>query len=146
MPGVWTRLDKGHAPARQSALRQGGMIGGPVKLRDALDAISVDGQHPQVYSQPFETADGTTVIAVSKIRGRVRPADAATPETAGEQIAVRAKPIGVFAIRDGEIKWMPAVDATPIALIGVITGLVAAALCSAAVLRRPPWPDLRQTI
>ncbi len=37
------------------------------------------------------------------------------------------------------------VDADRIALIGVITGLIAAVLASLAVLRRPPWPDLSAT-
>ncbi|HZQ33676.1 MAG TPA: hypothetical protein VFB19_18340 [Mycobacterium sp.] len=111
-----------------------------MKLRDALDAISTNGQPAQVYSQPYETADGATVIAVSKVRGKLRPSSADGP---AEEIAVRAKPIGVFAIRGGEVKWTPAVDATPIAVIGVLTGLVAATLATVAMVRRPPWPDIR---
>ncbi|WP_439380556.1 hypothetical protein [Amycolatopsis lexingtonensis] len=71
-----------------------------------------------LFGEPFETPDGTTVIPVSH-------------------------PVGVFAIRDGQAKWEPAVDATRVALIAVTTGLVAAALGTLAVLRRPPWPDLR---
>ena len=113
-----------------------------MKLRDALDAISTDGQPAQVYSQPYETADGTTVIAVAKVRGKFRPSDAAGAR--GEEIAVRAKPIGVFAIRGGEVRWAPAVDATPIALLGVLTGLISATLATVAMVRRPPWPDIKR--
>ncbi|HEY7051211.1 MAG TPA: hypothetical protein VH496_03630 [Mycobacterium sp.] len=108
-----------------------------MKLRDALDAVTTNGQPAQVYSQPYETPDGTTVIAVAKVRGTVR---------GGEEIAVRTKPIGVFAIRGGEVKWAAAVDQTPIALLGVLTGLVSATLATVAMVRRPPWPDIRQTI
>jgi hypothetical protein len=105
-----------------------------MKLSDALDAISTNGQAAKVYSQPYQTADGATVIAVSKVRGKL---------AAGEEIEVRAKPVGVFVIRGEDVKWEAAVDATPIALIGVITGLVAATLGTLAMVRRPPWPDIR---
>jgi hypothetical protein len=108
-----------------------------MKLSDALDAISTNGQPAKVYSQPYQTADGATIIAVSKVRGKV---------AAGEEIAVRAKPVGVFVIRGENVKWEAAVDATPIALIGVITGLVAATFSTLAMVRRPPWPDLRYDV
>ena len=109
-----------------------------MKLQDALDAISTDGRPSNVYSQPYQTADGATVIAVCKVRGKAKPA--------GDEIAVRAKPVGVFVIRGSDVKWEPAIDATPIALIGVLTGFVAATLATVAMVRRPPWPDLRGTI
>ncbi|MEV7097559.1 hypothetical protein AB0M80_32380 [Amycolatopsis sp. NPDC051045] len=41
-------------------------------------------------------------------------------------------------------RWEPAVDATRIALLAVGIGLVSATLGGLAVLRRPPWPDLRR--
>jgi hypothetical protein len=48
----------------------------------------------------------------------------------------------VFTIRNGQASWTPAVDGGRIALIGVITGLLAAAIGSLAVLRQPPWPRI----
>jgi hypothetical protein len=113
-----------------------------VKLRDALDAISTNGRTSHVYSEPYQTADGATVIAVANVRGKVRPANADSLEAA-EEIAVRAKPVGVFVIHGGGVKWSPAVDPTPIALLGVLTGLIAATLATLAMVRRPPWPDIR---
>src|SRR5260370_21728056 len=73
--------------------------GGPVKLRDALDAISTDGRPTHVYSQPYETADGVTVIAVAKVRGKVRPVKANALEAVTEEVAVHARPVGVFVVR-----------------------------------------------
>lgn len=85
----------------------------------ATARVQFDGGMEQpLFGEPYETQDGTTVIPVSR-------------------------PVGVFAIRDGQAKWEPAVDTTRVALIAVTTGLVAAALGTLAVLRRPPWPDLR---
>lgn len=50
--------------------------------------------------------------------------------------------VGVYTVADGRASWVPAVDGHQMALIGTLTGFVAALLGSLAVLRRPPWPDL----
>lgn len=91
-----------------------------------------------VYGEPYQTADGATVITVARVRrrGKQRPAE----EGAGE---LMARPVGVFVIHDKQASWVPAIDANRIALIGVTSGLLAAVITSLAVLRRPPWPELR---
>jgi len=86
-----------------------------VKYSDVLDQLPTDRDGQRVYGEPFETADGATVIRVEK-------------------------PVGVFVIREGKATWVPAVDGNRIALIGVLTGLLAAVIGSLAVLRQPPWP------
>jgi hypothetical protein len=99
---------------------------GVMNLRDAgelLDTIETDAS--RVYGKPYETADGTTVVPVAKVHGAA---------------------LGVFVIKDGDVKWMPAVDATRIALMGILVGLVSAALAGLAMVRRPPWPDLHGDI
>jgi hypothetical protein len=93
-----------------------------MNLRD-VSALrgAVDHDASRVYGQPYETADGTTVITVSRAGGGA---------------------LGVFAVKDGEAKWQPAVDATRIAMMGIVVGLVSSALAGVAMIRRPPWPDL----
>ena len=87
----------------------------------------------RVYGEPYETSDGTTIVTVTGFRRAwLRPGDA-------QPIP---KPIGVFVVRDGEVRWVAAVDETRIALMGELIGLVAATIGTLAVLRRPPWPDL----
>nr|WP_231895888.1 hypothetical protein [Gordonia sp. LAM0048] len=54
----------------------------------------------------------------------------------------RPTAVGAYTVTDGATTWTPAVDSGRVALIGVLTGLVAAALGSAAVLRQPPWPRM----
>ena len=111
-----------------------------MKLRDALDSIVPDPSAAQVYGQPYQTADGATVLPVAKVRGRTRPG--------AEDAVLRltAKPVGVFVISNGEASWVPAVDTTRIAMVGALTGLVAAAFATLAMVRRPPWPDLHGTV
>ena len=111
-----------------------------MKLRDALDSIVPDSSAAQVYGQSYQTADGATVLPVAKVRGRTRP---------GSEDAIlrlTARPVGVFVIKNGEATWVPAVDTTRIAMVGALTGLVAATLATLAMVRRPPWPDLHGTV
>lgn len=91
-----------------------------MKFSDLLDQLPADGADARVYGEPYETADGATVILV-------------------------AKPLGVFVVHRGEASWVPAVDGNRIALIGVLTGLLAAVIASLAVLRQPPWPKMTFT-
>lgn len=86
-----------------------------MKYSDVLEQLPSDGGARRVYGEPVETADGATVIRVEK-------------------------PVGVFVIHQGKATWVPAVDANRVALIGVLTGLLAAVIGSLAVLRQPPWP------
>jgi hypothetical protein len=110
-----------------------------MKLREALDSITADPAASRVYGQPYETADGTTIVPVAKVRGRSRP------DAEDARFRLNAKPVGVFVIKNGEASWVPAVDATRIVLMGELIGLVSATLATLAMVRRPPWPDLRGT-
>lgn len=98
-----------------------------MQIPNSLEQFPTNGTRSHVYGEPYRTADGATVIPVSKVH------------------AGSATPVGVFVIQGGTTQWVAAVDANRIALIGVITGLIAAVLGSLAVLRRPPWPDLSAT-
>lgn len=91
-----------------------------MKLSDVLDQLPADGAAGGVYGEPYQTPDGATVIPV-------------------------AKPLGVFVVRGDRARWVPAVDQNRIALIGVVTGLLAAVIGSLAVLRQPPWPRMTIT-
>ncbi|BBX64728.1 hypothetical protein MSAS_39020 [Mycobacterium saskatchewanense] len=91
-----------------------------MKLSDILDQPTTNGADGRIYSEPYQTPDGTTVIPV-------------------------ARPRGVFVIRAGEASWVPAVDQNRIALIGVTTGLLAAVIGTLALLRQPPWPRITLT-
>jgi hypothetical protein len=98
-----------------------------VKLSDGFGQLPTDGTATGVYGEPYQTADGATVIPV-------------------------AKPTGIFVIHGGESSWVPAFDANRAAQLGLITGLLAAVIGSLAVLigslavlRQPPWPRITIT-
>lgn len=103
-----------------------------MRLPDALDSISTDtATSSRVFGDPYLTPDGATVIPVSKVRHR--------PDCG----RTSSRPLGIFVVKDGKPTWVPAVDNTRIALLGELIGLVAATLATAAMVRRPPWPDVR---
>lgn len=101
-------------------------------LRAELDRIETDPGGARVFGRPYDTADGTTVIPVAEVRAR------------GDRS--RARPAGVFVVKDGRARWVPAVDTTRISLMGILVGLVSATLAGVAMVRRPPWPDLHGDI
>lgn len=103
-----------------------------MKFSAALDRVRTDYVGACVYGEPYQTPDGATVISVSRVRGR-----------GGDGRDPIASPVGVFVIRGDNVRWVAAVDGNRVALIGVTTGLLAAVISSLAVLRRPPWPNLR---
>lgn len=106
---------------------------------ELLESLDFDPGASYVHGKPYETPDGTTVIPVAEVRGRAR--------RGGESnLKVKTRPVGVFVIKDGNAKWRPAVDKTRITLAAIVVGLVSSALAGAAMVRRPPWPDLHGDI
>jgi len=97
------------------------------ETRQLVDSLPTGPDTAGVFGQPYETPDGATVITVAKVRGD-------------------AKPAGVFVIKDGNATWVPAIDGERIAMMGILVGLVSAALAGVAMVRRPPWPDLHDDI
>lgn len=110
------------------------------EAREVIDAAAADPDASRVYGQPYETADGTTVVPVAKFRGR--PASGVDDP----RNRLIAKPLGIFLVKDGKAAFVPATDATKLAMMGILVGLVSAALAGVAMIRRPPWPDLHGDI
>jgi uncharacterized spore protein YtfJ len=114
-----------------------------VKFSELL-ALPSDGNVKRVYGEAYETADGTTVIPVARVRkgrrGRGAGAERNGHGPADAALGFAADPLGVFVVKDGQATWVPALDGNRIALIGVTTGLLAAVIGTLAVLRQPPWP------
>jgi hypothetical protein len=98
------------------------------EARQIIGSLEADPEAARIFGDAYQTADGSTVIPVTSVRG------------AGP------RPAGVYVIKDGEASWVPAVDSGRIAMLGVLVGLVSAALAGVAMIRRPPWPDLHGDI
>lgn len=100
-------------------------------LDRARDSITVT----RVYGEPIER-DGVLVIPAASVQGGggggsgtgTGPGGEGEGTGSGGGYGIRARPVGVFVVRDGDVKWQPAVDPNRIvaamALVGVVALLV----------------------
>ncbi|MFC9964537.1 spore germination protein GerW family protein [Nocardia ignorata] len=92
-------------------------------FRTVKDVMAVE----RVYAEPIER-DGTTLIGVAAVSGGAGGGGSETNGDAGSGagFGVGAKPVGAFVIRDGNVRWQPAIDMNR--LITVVGAVVLAAL------------------
>jgi uncharacterized spore protein YtfJ len=97
-------------------------------LAGAQDALSAR----RVFGDPIQ-ADGTTIIPVAVLRGG--GGGGGRGEDGGVGFGVVARPAGVFALRDGQVKWRPAVDVNRVILGGQLVAITALLTVGPAVVR-----------
>lgn len=98
----------------------------------AREAMSVR----RVYGEPFEK-DGVTVITGARVSGGAGGGgghDQEGQEGEGGGFGVQARPTGAYVIKDGQVRWMPAVDVNRvIAMLGAV--LIAFFVTRARIVR-----------
>lgn len=76
-----------------------------------------------VYAEPYER-DGVTVIAAAKVAGGGGGGnghDEKGQEGEGGGFGLTAKPAGAYIIKDGQVRWAPAIDVNRLVVtMGVI--------------------------
>lgn len=102
----------------------------------------------RAFGEAYE-ADGATVIPVAKVMGgsgmgfgdgdvggdnAERQGAHLEGSGGGGGFGTRVKPVGVYAIRDGQVSWQPAIDVNRAIIGGQI--VVAAAIVAYACVRR----------
>jgi len=87
-------------------------------LAGARDTMTVK----RVYGDPIER-DGMLVIPAANVVGG-GGGGGDQDQNGGGGFGVSATPAGAWVIRDGEVEWEPAVDATRIATLGMIVAIV----------------------
>ena len=96
-------------------------------IRATTDALSV----ARVFGDPHQL-DGVTIVPVARIGGGAGGGggEGTGHDEAGSGFGtgfgVRAQPVGIYEIRDGDVRWRPTVDVTRIAkgaqvLAGIVT-------------------------
>jgi uncharacterized spore protein YtfJ len=100
-------------------------------VMDKLDAVKDTLTVGRVFGDAYEVG-GTTIIPVASVQGGggggggEGPTDGnGTPAGGGVGFGVKARPVGVFVVNDGQVSWQPAVDMTRVILAGQFIGLVA---------------------
>jgi uncharacterized spore protein YtfJ len=92
--------------------------------RSVADATTVR----RVFGDPIER-DGVTLVPVASVAGGAGGGgghDVGGQEGEGGGLGVRARPVGAFVLRDGEVRWQPVVDLSRVAAFGLATVTVIA--------------------
>lgn len=90
-----------------------------------------------VYAEPIER-DGLTVIPAARVAaggGGGNGRDKHGQEGEGGGLGLTARPVGVYVIEDGKLRWEPAVDVNRLVAVGGAI-LVAGMWLAARVARR----------
>jgi uncharacterized spore protein YtfJ len=87
-------------------------------LTGVRDAMTVK----RVYGDPIER-DGVLAIPAAKVAGG-GGGGGDNENNAGGGFGVTARPAGAWIIRNGEVEWEPAIDATRIATMGMLVAIV----------------------
>jgi uncharacterized spore protein YtfJ len=90
-------------------------------LSGARDTMTVK----RVYGDPIER-DGILVIPAAKVvgGGGGGGGGADKDNNAGGGFGVSATPAGAWIIRDGQVEWEPAIDATRLATLAMVVAIV----------------------
>ena len=88
-------------------------------LEKAQDTVTVK----RVYGIPIEK-DGLTIIPAASVSGGGGGGGGPADSGGGAGFGVRARPVGAFVIKDGELRWAPAIDTTKIAMRGMLVPIV----------------------
>ena len=99
-------------------------------LGGARDAITVR----RVYGEPIEQ-EGVTIIPAAAVRGG-GGGGGDSEGNGGGGFGVSARPIGVYVIRDGEVRWRPAVDVNRLMLGWQIVSALAVLVLRPLLRRR----------
>jgi uncharacterized spore protein YtfJ len=82
----------------------------------------------RVFGEPYEK-NGVTFIPAAAVRGGAGGGEGEggedQPSGGGGGFGVTARPVGAYRIKDDEVTWIPAIDATRVAIMGQLVGIVA---------------------
>lgn len=84
-----------------------------MKSEDVLALAKSVAETRLVYGEPI-VADGVTVIPASRIGGGGGGGEGTQPNAEGQGsgggFGLTARPVGAFVIREGKVRWQPALD------------------------------------
>lgn len=115
--------DAADAPAQRTEV-----TGGLAFIERARDVLTVR----RVYGEAIEK-DGVTIIPAASVRGAGGGGDT---QGNGGGFGISATPAGAFVIKDGTVRWRPAVNVNRIVFWGQIVAIVALLVLRSIAKRR----------
>lgn len=99
-------------------------------LRGARDAMTAR----TVFAEPIER-DGVLIIPAAKVRGG-GGGGSDTDSIGGGGFGLYASPAGAYVVREGQVRWEPAIDVNRIVLGGQLVVIVALLVLRSIMRRR----------
>ena len=87
-------------------------------IQGAQNALAVS----RVYGEPIKQ-NGVTLIPTAEVMGG-GGGGSDEAKNGGGGFGVRARPVGVWVMRGDQVEWEPAMDATKMALRGMLVAIV----------------------
>jgi uncharacterized spore protein YtfJ len=111
-----------------------------MRVMDVVNEAKGAMRASEVFGVPYEK-DGITIIPAAKISGGAGGGgDQHEPQAGGAGFGVSSRPVGAFVIKEGEVRWQPALDLNRVILMGQVVAIVALltarAIVKAATKRR----------
>ena len=107
------------------------------QVRGARNALTVR----RVFGKAYEV-DGITIIPVARVAGGAGGGGGEGTKQGedgsgfGTGFGLRAQPVGVYEIRDGNVLWKPVVDVNRVVAGGQIVASIVAVCVSLVLIRR----------
>lgn len=102
-------------------------------MEGVRDAITVR----RVFGDPIEKG-GATLIPAAAVMGGAGGGEGGEGQAqgAGTGFGVRARPVGAYVMREGEISWQPAFDVARVAMAGIAFAALATILVTGVLRKR----------
>ncbi len=116
-------------------------------IQEVLDKATGGIHVERVYGTPIER-DGVLVIPAASVQGGggggggtgVGPGGEGEGSGSGGGFGLRARPVGAFVVRDGDVRWVPVIDyarlATAAAMVAVVGLIVRRSVARARIHAR----------
>ncbi len=91
-------------------------------LAEARDTLTVK----RVFGEPYEK-DGVTFIPAAAVSGGAGGGEGEREGEggAGGGYGLKARPVGAYQIKDGQLSWVPAADTTRVIIFGQVVAIAA---------------------
>ena len=96
-----------------------------MRVMDVVNEARSAMKASEVFGEPYEK-NGITIIPAARISGGAGGGgDQNQPQAGGMGFGVSSRPVGAFVIREGDVRWQPALDLNRVILMGQVVAIVA---------------------
>ena len=94
-----------------------------MNMPEVLDEVRASIAAKRVYADPVHE-DGVTVVPAATVRGGGGGGGTDDAGQSGGGFGIAGNPTGAWVVKEGEVSWKPAIDATKVLVLGELTAMV----------------------